>query len=308
MRGDDDGKRQRPGTGRGRIECAGAQPARTQAGQELTGLSDHGTQEVVLPASLADEARWHARLGRTRAVHVRGIERTAAFLVDHPAAYVAWSGGKDSTIVAHLATTIRPDIVLGHFDAAFNLPETETYLGQIVTERGWELRRYSAGSGSALEEMRRTGTWSHTAETETDGSDFDWQWVTRHGPAAEALTDTGATGYLWGLRAAENQRRRALMSRYRGRHLRASDGIEWCSPIWDWSDLDVWSYFLVHNLPLNPVYAKLDALGVERAGLRVSLVIDPAGLTLGRAMWLRRGWPEVYRQVEAVLPRLREWV
>lgn len=70
----------------------------------------------------------------------------------------------------------------------------------------------------------------------------------------------------------------------------------------------MWGYIQRHQLPVNPVYAKLRRLGAPEQALRVSAMIDGNALELGRVTWLRRGWPELFEELARVLPRLREFV
>jgi phosphoadenosine phosphosulfate reductase len=70
----------------------------------------------------------------------------------------------------------------------------------------------------------------------------------------------------------------------------------------------VWGYIARHQLPVNPVYAKLRRLGAPESALRVSAMIDANGLELGRVTWLRRGWPDLFDELAQVLPRIREFV
>ena len=70
----------------------------------------------------------------------------------------------------------------------------------------------------------------------------------------------------------------------------------------------MWAYIARHQLPVNPVYAKLRRLGAPEAALRVSAMIDGNALELGRVTWLRRGWPDLFDELAQVLPRLREFV
>lgn len=243
-------------------------------------------------------------LAASRRLHTEALRRVEAFLTAHSPAYVAWSGGKDSTVVADLATRVDPDIVLAHFDTGFDFPETLDHQDRLAAERGWNLRRYRCGN--ALEEMIRTGAWDHEAPDLTiDGGDSEWLHVTRLGPAAMAAADTRANGWLWGLRASEAKRRLALLGRTRGVYQRA-DGMWACSPIWDWRDRDIYAYHAATGLPLSPLYAKLEALGCPRSSQRTSLIIDPGGLRHGRAVWLKRGWPDLWTRLTAVLPRLKE--
>ena len=78
--------------------------------------------------------------------------------------------------------------------------------------------------------------------------------------------------------------------------------------MWDWKTAEIWGHIFRHHLPANPVYTKLEQLGAPERFLRVSAMLDGNLLAEGRVTWLRRGWPALFEELAAVLPRLREFV
>lgn len=61
----------------------------------------------------------------------------------------------------------------------------------------------------------------------------------------------------------------------------------------------------VSAYPPSRLYRRLAELGCDYR--RTSFVVDPGGIRLGRLVWLRRGWPDLYRQLQQQLPRMREF-
>lgn len=258
-------------------------------------------QEVAAAYDPLVRGALHARLEPTRRRFDRALRRVEAFLDAHPDTYVAWSGGKDSTVVAHLATRVDPAVTVGHYESDWCFPETHGHMADVAQRFGW--RRVDWQVGSALEALKGNGSWDFTAP---DGPDL-WAETTLLGPARLAMADH--TGMMWGLRAKESDHRAKLLARHRGTFQRRTGSCagQWVtSPIWDWSTLDVWAYHAVHGIPPNPVYRRLAELGVPERNHRVSLVISSDGLTQGRGVWLRRGWPELWTRIVQALPRLRE--
>jgi phosphoadenosine phosphosulfate reductase len=90
--------------------------------------------------------------------------------------------------------------------------------------------------------------------------------------------------------------------------VRRKDGTTAFGPIWNWKTEDVWAYIARHQLPVNPVYARLRAIGAPESALRLSHVLDGNHLERGRVTWLRRGWPNLYEHLRTVLPRIAEFV
>lgn len=216
--------------------------------------------------------------------------------------YVSWSGGKDSTAAVHLAATAAPDVPVVWFDSGLEFPDTRPYLTDLA-ER-WKLNFHIiAASPDALSIMEASGAWDHDAPPGWDAPDLHEALIVR--PAQEARTRFGHAE-VWGLRASESVARRALLAPGHGTFTRA-DGTITCSPIWHWRDLDVTGYLAAHDIALNPAYERLRAAGASGKDLRVGLALDGNNLNFGRVVWLRRCYPDLYRQIEARLPRLREW-
>lgn len=241
--------------------------------------------------------------------------------------YVAFSGGKDSTVVLHLTMQVEPNAPVVFFDSGLEFPETYAYLQRISDHLGVTLTRIPARH-TTLQVLHASGLWDHHRPTTAVPDLHD---VLIREPAAEAHAAHGP-GELWGVRAAESRGRAATYAnalrnevtrtcipgrccttirQRRDRHgglIRRVDGTTAYGPIWDWTEDEVWGYLTRHDLPPNPLYAKLRALGAPAHSQRVAHMIDGSCLENGRATWLRRGWPDLFEELAAALPRLREYV
>lgn len=226
---------------------------------------------------------------------------------DTPGGYVAWSGGKDSTVALHLARRINPLIPVVWFDSGLEFPENRDYVHGLA--EAWGLNFHTiAAQPDALTLLVQSGAWEHgvdwdrlRAATRTDHAHDTL--VT--GPAARAHARYGP-GEVVGLRAGESVGRRILLAKSHGRYTR-NDGTVVCAPIWRWSDIDVEAYLAAHGIPANPIYAKLKALGAPTYAQRVGLVVDGNAAETGRYTWLRAGWPHMWADLTDALPRLAEW-
>ena len=245
--------------------------------------------------------------------------------LDRHDGYVAFSTGKDSLAVLHLARQADPNVPAVFFDSGLEYPETYRYLDEL--HRRWHLNLdVVTARPTALEILSGSGAWDHHRASR-DAGDLRDALITR--PAAAAHTSHGP-GELWGVRGDEADGRAALYSRAlrttavrdcrgccadtrarRSRHggvVERRDGTVAYGPIWDWSTSEVWNYLHRCAVPVNPVYAKLRRLGAPEQALRLSLMVDGAHLESGRMTWLRRGWPDVFEDLALVLPRIREYV
>ncbi len=243
--------------------------------------------------------------------------------------YLAFSGGKDSLVTLHLALRAESNLPVVFFDSGLEYPETYTYIEQL--QQLWNLQLHVLHPRrSALQILTTSGTWDHTS-TPTPTPDLHTVLITE--PAAAAHTIHGP-GELWGVRAQESRGRGALYAtalraeiaghcadccppastptrEQRRRHggvVRRNAATTAYGPLWDWATTDVWAYIARHQLPTNPVYDKLRRLGAPEHALRVSHMVDGNLLEYGRITWLRRGWPELFDDLAAALPRLREFV
>lgn len=256
--------------------------------------------------------------------------RIRRHLDDHDG-YVAFSGGKDSTVALHLALQVEPNVPVVFFDSGLEFPETYRYLEQLQDQLRLQLHWLPA-QHTTLELLIASGAWDHTAPRQPT-PDLHQVLITE--PAARAHRSHGP-GELWGLRAEESRGRAALYAnalrtetarscdgccaptapttlatarrRQHGGLIRRADETVVLGPIWDWKTPDVWAYLARHQLPVNPVYAKLRRLGAPEHMLRVSHMLDGNRLEDGRVTWLRRGWPDLFEDLAGVLPRLREFV
>lgn len=280
-------------------------------------MTDPGLDLALLRAQ-------HAR-GRT---HTRLLERIEAHLEEHDG-YVAFSGGKDSTVVLHLVRQVDPAVPVAWFDSGLEYPETRAYISDLAEE--WDLNlEIIPAAPTALEVLVASGAWDHTAASTPPADLFD----VLVGQSSAAAHELFGRGELWGVRAAESTPRKMAYARaitaqlrtachgccpppsprrrehydHHGGTITRRDGTTVYGPIWDWTTSQVWEYLAAAGIPVNPVYARLTALGAPETSLRVASVVDANRLEHGRITWLRRGWPDLYEQLLTRLPRLAEFV
>lgn len=243
--------------------------------------------------------------------------------------YLAWSGGKDSTVVLHLALQADANVPVVFFDSGLEFPETYRYLALLRDQ--WRLKlHWIPARHTTLELLHASSAWDHTADRPPTIPNLHQVLISE--PSARAHTDLGP-GEIWGVRAEESRGRAALYAtalrtetaaacrgccagpdpaRARRRHhggiVRRADRTVAYGPIWDWKTTDVWAYLARHHIPVNPVYDKLRALGAPEHVQRVAHMLDGSRLEHGRVTWLRRGWPDLFEDLAGLLPRLREFI
>lgn len=249
------------------------------------------------------------------------LDRIAEHLDAHDG-YVSWSGGKDSTVVLDLARQVDPHVPVVFFDSGLQFPETIHYV-QDLADR-WKLNFHAiAPKPDLLTLLVADGGFDHDAADRVLPGTLADIMISR--PAAQAHEWFGP-GSLWGVRedesvararlyrsrlAAEIAARRDLSrSAVRAAHggvIQRVTGTVTYGPIWDWDTEQVFTYLAGRHIEPNPLYAKMARLGVPAHLIRTDSIISAALLANGHIAWLQKGWPHLFDQLAAVLPRLREW-
>lgn len=231
------------------------------------------------------------------------IKMLDKFLNEH-SSFVAWSGGKDSTVVLHLSILKDPEIPVVFFDSGLEYPETIEYI-QTLSEMYKINLTIIKAMPDALTLLSETGFWDNTKDNIVKFKVNDFHNTLIVEPSAKAHAMFGK-GEINGLRAEESAGRNILLSSSRGIYYRQKKDYV-CSPVWRWTHLDIKTYLAENKIPVNPVYQKLSQLSVEEKHQRVGLAFDANGLEWGRVTWLKAGWPDLWAKIAEQLPRIEEW-
>ena len=199
--------------------------------------------------------------------------------------YIAFSGGKDSLVLAHLVSRVDSSIPMVYCDDELLYPEHVTYM-EAAKERFGDRLRIVQGGGLHRQWFR---PWKGGVEwwrPPHPGMEF-LPWVSeRNVSPGQLATRLGYNGAFLGLRRAESLRRAGILAASTG--LEKLKGVWYANPIIDWSDSDVWDYIDEHGLDYCPVYDRLASIGISRHHAR----LGPLPLTPGEYLW--KGWPQLY--------------
>lgn len=164
---------------------------------------------------------------------------------------VAFSGGKDSLVVLHLTLqTVGNNIKVIYNHTTVEFPETIKYVKQLAEEWGFELLM-TRPKKPFLEAVKEMGWATHKN-----------RWCCRpykEGPAYELMNREGIEAEITGTYRTESIYRRYLRPIMPPKK---DPKITRIHPIFDWNDVEVWTYIKENNLPYNPLYD----MGYRRIG------------------------------------------
>ena len=157
---------------------------------------------------------------------------------------VACSFGKDSMVVLHLALQVNPQIPVFSIMTPFKFKETFEYKDDIT--RDWKLNIKTYIRSELLAGCEAT-PWLNPEEC----CGYYKVDMTR-----EAVKDLDA--WICGLRRTEGE------TRVNYDFIEEKGGLVKINPILDFTELDVWRYLAVNDIPVHPKYAEgYRSLGCE---------------------------------------------
>jgi len=231
--------------------------------------------------NLPEIARIHAKTHQFQAAvnNAGSIIRRA--LAEKAGWYVAFSGGKDSTVVAALVREQYPEVPLIWSDDEWFFPETAEYMAHMEN----------------LHHIR-TNAW-HAEWFQISG---DWKGI------PDYANSKGWHGAFLGLRQEESGKRRVYLRTYGPLHF-AEKNRQWqCNPIHNWTWRDVWAYIHTKKLDYNRAYDRMNEIGVEPQQQRIGPFAVERALGYGQLAILKRGWPDLFNRFAEKYPEAHDYV
>jgi len=226
--------------------------------------------------TLEDKIAW-ARAAIERALET--LERPA----------VAFSAGKDSTVLLHLLRQYVPDVIVVYGNTTIEFPECvkfarwlrnewqlnyyearpEVTFWWVVREYGWPLMGKSFGVGGVAHKSSREQFFDDlAARGELDGQYAIQAQVPissacctflKERPSQRVQKALGVDGLFLGILAGESRQRTFNFLEYGEWYYPKSQGVWKCHPLAIWRDEDVWGYIRRFGVP----YASLYDMGYE---------------------------------------------
>jgi phosphoadenosine phosphosulfate reductase len=162
---------------------------------------------------------------------------------------VACSFGKDSMVVVHLALQIKPDIQIFTVMTPFKPRETFEYKDQMI-------EKYKL---NIIEYMSKKKVNPDLPKTDPD----ECCRILKVEPTKQAVGNLDA--WICGLRNTEGRTRKDYEK------IEEKGGLFKINPILNWTELDIWRYLAINNIPVHPYYARgYRSLGCEPCTTLVS--------------------------------------
>ena len=246
--------------------------------------------EIALPGmSVGKPRRATSHLQRLEAESIYIMREVAA---DFRNPVMLYSIGKDSSVLLHLAMKAfypgKPPFPLLHVDTTWKFREMIAFRDQRVRELGLELLIHVNADGIS----QGVGPFSHGSARHTD--------VMKTQALRQALDHYGYDAAIGGARRDEEKSRakerifshRSAAHRWDPKNQRpelwnlyntllVSGESMRVFPLSNWTELDVWEYILIENIPIVPLYFAANRPVVERDGALIMVDDDRMPLHAG---------------------------
>jgi sulfate adenylyltransferase subunit 2 len=225
------------------------------------------------------------------------IMREVVAECDNPV--MLYSIGKDSAVMLHLALKAfhpaKLPFPLLHVDTTWKFREMIAFRDATVQRLGLELLVHVNPEGVAA----GIGPFSHGSAIHTDVMKTQglkqaldkWQFDAAFGGARRDEEKSRAKERIFSFRSAQHrwdprQQRPELWRLYNARkHKGESIRV---FPLSNWTELDVWQYILLHDIPIVPLYFAKERPVVERDGMLLMVDDDRMPLRPGETPQLRK--------------------
>ena len=250
---------------------------------------------ALAPAPTAGVARSTSHLQRLEDESIHILREVAA---EFRKPVMLYSIGKDSSVLLHLAMKAfypgKPPFPLLHVDTTWKFREMIAFRDQRVRDLGLDLLVHVNADGVA----RGIGPFSHGSAVHTD--------VMKTQGLRQALDLHGFDAAIGGARRDEEKSRakerifshRSAAHRWDPKNQRpelwslyntllAPGESMRVFPLSNWTELDIWEYILLENIPIVPLYFAAPRPVVERDGALIMVDDDRMAMRPGERPQLR---------------------
>uniref|UniRef100_A0A6H1ZPZ3 Putative phosphoadenosine phosphosulfate n=1 Tax=viral metagenome TaxID=1070528 RepID=A0A6H1ZPZ3_9ZZZZ len=221
-------------------------------------FEDGGLNEPMAVPTAEVKKKIERPLGEKIEESLEIIDRTMS-ICRYPC--VAFSGGKDSTVVIHLVRLRRPDIPILFQNTRCEHKLTYEFVRKLKEE--WNLNLHEVKAKKTFWDIcKECGVPVWTADVCRIGLCCHWL---KKEPASRFFIENSIDGTITGRTAIESRVR--MFAAMRKGALYKSEGkfskkvLYESHPILWWTPKDVWDYTKANNLPFNQLYHIVDRVG-----------------------------------------------
>ncbi|HEX9778383.1 MAG TPA: sulfate adenylyltransferase subunit CysD [Geopsychrobacteraceae bacterium] len=235
--------------------------------------------------------------------HLRQLEAESIHIIREVAAefenpVMLYSVGKDSAVMLHLARKAfypaRPPFPLMHVDTTWKFKEMIQFRDRMAHEYGFDLLIHSNEEGvrqGISPFTHGSGTYTDIMKTEGLKQALDkYKFDAAFGGARRDEEKSRAKERIFSFRSANHRwdpknQRAELWNIYNTR-VRPGESIR-TFPLSNWTELDIWQYIYLENIPIVPLYYAKVRPVVERDGMLIMVDDDRLQLQPGEKVEMK---------------------
>lgn len=226
----------------------------------------------------------------TKLTHLKELEAESIHIIREVAAefdrpVMLYSIGKDSAVMLHLAMKAfypgRPPFPLMHVDTTWKFRDMIAFRDELVKKLGLDLIVHTNQEGVA----QGIGPFTHGSKKHTDVMKTEalkqaldkYQFDAAFGGARRDEEKSRAKERVYSFRDKNHRwdpknQRPELWNLYNGR-INKGESIR-VFPLSNWTELDIWQYIHLENIPIVPLYFAKERPVVERDGTLIMVDDD----------------------------------
>jgi len=175
--------------------------------------------------------------------------------------YVAWSGGKDSTIVLHLTRLVYPQILVIFNDTKIEYPETYSFIKSISKTWNLNITRTHYWKKTFWDCLKEYGVPKRKVRHKGDAR-ANCCYYLKEVPTIHEIKKRKLKCCFEGSLATESHNRMLWAEKKGSCSFNKKFNIQRVKPIIWWTESEVWQFIRTNNIPYNSLYDK----GFDRTG------------------------------------------
>jgi sulfate adenylyltransferase subunit 2 len=222
---------------------------------------------------------------RARSAHLRQLEAQSVFIMREAVAefrnpVMLYSIGKDSGVLLHIAQKAffpaKPPFPLLHIDTTWKFKDMIAFRDAIAARLGMTLHVHINESGLAAglsPIVSESNYYTHVMKTEALRQALDkWQFDAAFAGSRRDEERSRAKERVFSLRSAAHawdpRSQRPELWRLYNTRINPGESMR-VFPLSDWTELDIWEYIRVENIPVVPLYFAKERPVIEHRGVLI---------------------------------------